>query len=105
MANLNPSNGSGAYGAAPARQQRETTAAENRSAFRETPLPPRHASYGLPCAHCKTYYDANLPVCPVCKSPQRLAPAAPLIHAAPAEHLSDAELLEQERERFLNEFK
>jgi hypothetical protein len=41
----------------------------------------------------------------VCKSPQRVAPTAPLKHASPAEQLPDRDQLEQERERFLNEFK
>lgn len=104
MNNMNSSNGTGAYGAAPARQ-REETAAERGNAFRETPLTSRHNGYGLPCAHCKTYYDADLPACPVCKSPQRVAPSAASAHAAPAETLPDPEQLEQERERFLNEFK
>ena len=105
MASLNPSHGSGAYGAAPARQRDVTAPADRSGVFRETPLTPTHTGYGLPCAHCKTYYDAQLPACPLCKSPQRVAPAAPLTHAAPAERLPDPEELEQERERFLNEFK
>src|SRR5215471_2227946 len=105
MASLNSSNGSGAYGAAPARQRDETGAADRRNPFRESPLTPRHSGYGLPCAHCRTYYDADLPACPVCKNPQRVAPAVSLTHTAPAETLPDPEQLEQERERFLNEFK
>jgi len=105
MASMNSSNGSGAYGAAPARQRDETGAADRRNPFRESPLTPRHSGYGLPCAHCRTYYDADLPACPVCKNPQRVAPAVSLTHTAPAETLPDPEQLEQERERFLNEFK
>lgn len=105
MAGMNASNGSGAYGAAPARQREETAPADRHNVFRETPPTPRHTGYGLPCAHCKTYYDADLAACPVCKSPQRVAATAPASHAAPAERLPDPEELEQERERFLNEFK
>lgn len=102
---MNSTNGSGAYGAAPARQREEPRPAERRNVLGETPLTPRHTGYGLPCAHCKTYYDAALGTCPVCKSPQRVTPTTSLTHAAPAESLPDPEQLELERERFLNEFK
>jgi hypothetical protein len=63
-----------------------------------------HAGYGLPCAKCKTYYTADLAVCPVCKSPQRVSALEPLAAVAPVEKLPDPEQLEQERERFLREF-
>ncbi|HEX6804090.1 MAG TPA: hypothetical protein VF133_10465 [Terriglobales bacterium] len=103
---MNPANGpGGAYGAAPAKQRTEAGSTERRNIFSETPLASRNTGYGLPCAHCKTYYSADHPSCPVCKSPQRVGPTAPLTHAAPAERLPDPEQLEQERERFLNEFK
>ena len=29
--------------------------------------------YGLPCARCKAYYAADLTVCPVCKSTERVS--------------------------------
>jgi hypothetical protein len=78
--------------------------------------------YGLPCAKCKTYYAADLTVCPVCESSERVAPLAALtgvlspVASPVAEELpigalletSTAELeleLEEERERFLQEFK
>src|SRR5262250_1215428 len=67
-------------------------------------LAPRHAGYGLPCAKCKTYYTADLEICPVCKSPQRVAPVASPAAVAPVEQLRDPEQIEQERERFLHEF-
>ena len=39
----------------------------------------RRAGYGLPCANCKTYYAADLPACPYCGCPERLASnAAPV---------------------------
>ena len=105
MASLTPSNSSGAaYGAAPARQRVENTL-ERRNVFTDAPMAPRHTGYGLPCAHCKTYYAANLPCCPICKSPQRIGPVEPVAPVAPAEQLPDPEQLELERERFLNEFK
>jgi hypothetical protein len=64
----------------------------------------RHPGYGLPCAKCKTYYTADIQVCPVCKSPQRVSPQAPVPTLAPVEALPSPEQIEQERERFLQEF-
>jgi hypothetical protein len=66
---------------------------------------PRRVGYGLPCAKCKTYYAADLPVCPVCQAKERVSPAAVAVPVAPAEELPDPDVLEQERERFLQEFK
>ena len=66
----------------------------------------KRAGYGLPCANCKTYYTADLPSCPVCKSSERVSPVVPLPVApvvAPEES-PDPEAIEQERERFLREF-
>jgi hypothetical protein len=67
---------------------------------------PKQKGYGLPCLKCKTYYAADLKSCPVCKSSQRVAPLStlPCINV-PAEELPDPIALEQERERFLREFK
>src|SRR5205814_4195389 len=86
----NPAKGSGA-GAAAVRQQEHT-------------LAPKQLGYGLPCAHCKTYYAADLAACPVCKSPQRVSPMKPLETVTPAEALPDPTQLEEERERFLRDF-
>ena len=36
----------------------------------------RRIGYGLPCANCRTYYAADLQVCPYCGCPERLAPSA-----------------------------
>ena len=69
---------------------------------------PKRAGFGLPCSHCRTYYAADLASCPVCKSTERVSPKAvkPLPTQAPEPGPSpDAVLLEQERERFLREFK
>lgn len=68
---------------------------------------PRRSFYGLPCANCGTYYDSDLSVCPTCKSPERVSPTAKAIPAISATTGPDPELaaLEQERERFLKEFK
>jgi hypothetical protein len=94
MGSLNPTaRSTSGYGAAaaPARQI-------------ESPLAPKRTGYGLPCVSCKTYYAADLPACPVCHNPQRVSPAEPLVSFSPAEQLPDPVQLEQERERFLEEF-
>ena len=66
----------------------------------------RHVFYGLPCANCHTYYDADQSVCPVCKSDQRVAPkAAPVPAMADADPRPSLDDLEEERERFLKEFR
>jgi hypothetical protein len=101
---MNPSNGSGSgYGVARARE-RDGRTPEQRSILTNPSLAPRQIGYGLPCAHCKTYYTADLAACPVCKSPQRVSPVEPLSQVAPAEQLPDPKQLEAERERFLQEF-
>lgn len=74
-------------------------------------LGPRQIGYGLPCAKCKTYYAADLAMCPVCKSEERVSP---VVNAAGASSpalpesalpVPDDAALEEERERFLREFK
>lgn len=70
-------------------------------------LGPRRVGYGLPCSKCKTYYAADLKVCPVCQATERVSPLdAPLTSNAVAgtAQLPDPEKLEEERERFLREF-
>lgn len=62
--------------------------------------------YGLPCAKCRTYYAADLTACPVCKSAQRVsAIATPATGSRVSENAVSAGNLEEERERFLKEFK
>ncbi len=71
-------------------------------------MAPKASGYGLPCAKCRTYYSAALTCCPVCKSAERVSPTiqAPDVPPAPVfEAAPDPEVLEQERERFLQEFK
>lgn len=70
-------------------------------------LSAKPAGFGLPCAKCKTYYAANLKSCPVCKSTERVSPT---VITAPAtsrlsEETPSLAVLEEERERFLREFK
>ena len=66
------------------------------------------AGYGLPCAKCRTYYSADLTICPVCKTSERVSPTP--VNARTGTAISpaatpDLVVLEQERERFLKEFK
>ncbi len=69
------------------------------------------AGYGMPCAKCRTYYPADLQACPVCQSNERISPVAftPPSAAEAVEpsggETPDLAVLEQERERFLREFK
>ena len=68
---------------------------------------PRRTGYGLPCAKCKTYYAADMTACPVCKTNERVSPVVATLPVAPAtaEELPDPIALEEERERFLKDFK
>jgi hypothetical protein len=71
-----------------------------------SPKPERKiAGYGLPCSKCRVYYPADMDTCPVCKSSERVSPAAPgaAVHVAPtaAQKVS----LEDDRERLLKELK
>lgn len=83
--------------------------------------PSRRSAYGLPCAKCGMYYEAALAACPICKSPDRVAPRAimtqpgvltsptqslpPMALPGSIEGIPDAAALEEERERFLRELK
>jgi hypothetical protein len=68
---------------------------------------PGRSGYGLPCAKCKTYYAADLPACPVCQSPERVSASLAFGSdlGSALEQAPDAALLEEERERFLREFR
>ena len=71
-------------------------------------LVPKASGYGLPCAKCRTYYAANLTSCPVCKSAERVSPTLQAVIVTAPDVLDpapDQKVLEQERERFLQEFK
>ena len=90
--------------------RRPAPAVENLPASLQ--LGPRRSGYGLPCAKCKTYYAADLSACPVCKAAERVSPTIVATGAPIAEkaepytaHLPDEAALEEERERFLREFK
>lgn len=67
---------------------------------------PQRVFYGLPCSNCGTYYGSDLSVCPICKCSERVSPtaaAAPVV--VQPEPLPGVDQLEEERERFLKEFK
>jgi len=67
---------------------------------------PRISGYGLPCAQCRTYYSADLPSCPVCKSAERVsAVVAAASPVAEVESPTSSTALDEERERFLREIK
>ena len=74
-------------------------------------LGPRRVGYGLPCLKCKTYYAADLSACPVCKTEERVLPM-PVVSASSGPRVAESVVpspddaaLEEERERFLLEFK
>jgi len=33
----------------------------------------RKVLYGLPCASCRSYYESNLAICPICRCGERVA--------------------------------
>ena len=62
--------------------------------------------YGLPCSKCRAYYPADLDVCPICKSAERVSAAAVSAPVAPvAVPPQVSASLEDDRERFLRELK
>lgn len=67
-------------------------------------ISPSPAGYGLPCSKCRKYYSAALSACPVCKSSERVSPIAKL-PCAPVEGQPAAKELDDQKERFLREFK
>jgi hypothetical protein len=67
----------------------------------------KRVGYGLPCANCGTYYAADQSPCPICKSPERVSANAAVqsCDVTPAESLPDLNQIDEERERFLKEYK
>ncbi len=68
----------------------------------------RSSGYGLPCAKCHLYYPADLDSCPICSARERVSPnvvPAVTTSQATAEPVPDDDVVEQEREAFLKEFK
>lgn len=98
--------GNGKAIAPPVLPQREMQRATEELAASAQPGP-RRVGYGLPCAKCKTYYAADLAQCPICKAMERVSPTAACesVKVTLPEELPDPAALEEERERFLREFK
>src|SRR5260370_6993924 len=61
--------------------------------------------YGLPCSRCHAYYPADMHVCPICKSPDRVSPAGPVVHSMASSVLQPApgSQIDQKRKRLLKE--
>lgn len=81
-----------------------SAALSERSPQKATIHAHKPVGYGLPCAKCKTYYLANLPACPICKSAERVS-ATSGVTSRPTEDTHPEGSLDEERERFLREFK
>jgi hypothetical protein len=63
--------------------------------------------YGLPCSRCHAYYPADMRVCPICKSPDRVSPTAPVVHSGVSTVTPPAtgSPIDDDRERFLKALK
>ncbi len=63
--------------------------------------------YGLPCSRCHAYYPADMHVCPICKSPDRVLPTEPVVHsmASSVPQPAPGSQIDEERERLLKELK
>src|SRR3981189_774390 len=63
------------------------------------PGPRKPAGYGLPCAKCHLYYPADLDICPICSTKERVSPivptAPPKLAQSDTETTPDAEVIEQ----------
>ncbi len=88
------------------------TGPERHGAEKRLPVPSaspdlKAIGYGLPCSNCRAYYPADLDICPICKSPERVSPGA--VAAVPVAPVvtnpAPGAEIEDERERFLKELK
>jgi hypothetical protein len=63
--------------------------------------------YGMPCSRCHAYYPADMHVCPICKSPERVSPTEPVLHSMPSAVPQPATgaQIDDDRERYLKELK
>jgi hypothetical protein len=67
--------------------------------------PRKSAGYGLPCSKCRLYYPANLTACPICRTTERVSAKAAAVKVSPAPVAPAEAVLDEERERFLREYK
>lgn len=65
----------------------------------------RQVGYGLPCTKCRCYYPANLTACPICKTTERVSPKVAAVKVNVISDTPSEAVLDEERERFLREFK
>jgi hypothetical protein len=75
-----------------------------RNAPKPSPIDKKPAGYGLPCAKCKTYYLASLSTCPICKSTERVSPAA-LIPQRKRAEATQGKTAENQQETILRDLK
>jgi len=76
-----------------------------KSAPAATPPSAKVIGYGLPCSHCRAYYPADMLVCPICKSSERVLPTAiPALPVTPVAAQPEPGV-QIDRERFLKELK
>src|ERR1700730_10271725 len=63
--------------------------------------------YGRPSSRCHAYYPADMHICPICKSPDRVSPTEPVTHSMPSAVPLPATgaRIDDERERLLKELK
>ena len=75
----------------------------------EFPLAPEKKAigYGLPCSRCHAYYPADMHVCPICKSPDRVSPTAPAAYSmtSTVPQPATGAQIDDERARLLKEIK
>lgn len=100
---MNPVQSSHSTAAAPAPAlQTSHTSANVESDMNGTAHAAPVHGYGLPCAKCRTYYDANLSVCPVCKNSTRVEVNAIVVRTASPE-TKDSAAVEERRRRLAQE--
>lgn len=65
-----------------------------------------HSGIGLPCANCRVYYPADMNACPICKTTERVSPAAmaAAVPTAPTVPLQQ-DGVEDGREQYLKQLK
>ena len=60
-------------------------------------LGPNHVLFGLPCARCRAYYDADLDTCPICGCKERVSQGSPAVRPGfRAPHPMDREVTSDE---------
>jgi hypothetical protein len=100
---VSPSPSSSAAAAAPALSgHNAATNSTNNEIQHNAPATLPGGGYGLPCLKCRTYYDSNLTVCPVCKESKRVAVNAVSVRTLNPE-AQDSATLEEQRRRLARE--